>query len=506
MPNPNETINYRPAEQSYLPPKNQLDPRAAFQGGGIRQSHQDNRLREPHDSRLPPEDDLLYRDDFGKGVQVQGQLPLTSHDATYNHANSQSKYGPHSQPDEKSYMKDSYREKEKMKYEAVSPEDLHFASKSPQRSGSPYERKISKVKGEPQPKSYFQSQEKYGPAEPQKVKMASAPIIRPIFDPYLVKIPRRKDEGLKSIFDRPELKERCVPEQPEVAPESRFVAVAEKKEPVVYRQDVHFTGTIPSGTFPSQSRDFMERERREPIILDFEPRRDAYFVPNPQYPQRGNSVVVGSQFPSETSAYQVQPNEPFQSVKDVQHVADYRQATFVHGASPAMVAPTLQNNLDDSVSYQYPPDDLPDFKGPHDLRHDLETRRKQMEQQVQGRMSSISKSRSRSRTPPRSRSRSRSLLRHYRGPSYKHSRSRSRGSSEDMRSGERRPVRERLGDISKRTRDNSFSDDGGNRPDWRNKQKSYFFVSSQFVYNIHDRLSAPCTPKPSGGENAPSLT
>ncbi|XP_071804554.1 uncharacterized protein [Asterias amurensis] len=466
----NEKVDYKQEAQPFLPPKNQVDARGGYQlAGAGQQTHQDNRLRQPNESRLPPADNNMYRNDFDKRAQMPGQF-----------------YGPQSPPREKGYGKESFREKEKTKYEAVSPEDLHF-TKSPQRSSSPYSRKTMKIKEETMVKPLYPNQESYGPAEPQKVKMNPPPIIRPIFDPYSVKIPRRKDEGLKEIFDRPELKGRCVPEETEVAPEKRFVAVQEKKEPVVYRQDVHFTGTLPSGTLPpqAQAREFIDR--RDSAPLNFEPQRMPYITPNhQQFPLRGNQDMVGSgQYPSQPLTYQVQPNEQFQSVKDVQHLADYRQATFVRGPSPPNPSPQL-NNFDDSISYQYPPDDLHDFKGHHDLRHDLETRRKQIEQQHLP-LRSISKSRSRSRSRRRSNNRSLSPLPHYKNSSYQRSRSKSYDRSDSMRSRDRRPVLERLGDVPKGSRNNSFSDDGGKTTDWRSKQKNYFFHDREDHSNSRDR-------------------
>ncbi|XP_022104527.1 serine/arginine repetitive matrix protein 2-like isoform X2 [Acanthaster planci] len=468
------------------------------EGGG--QLHPDSQARDTEGPQLPPGHNV-FREEYGRGVQGQDQLPLTSRDVVYERGNSQSegsqsKFTP-THPSERAYSKERYRENDKTKYEAVSPDDLRFTPKSSRRSESPYrdDRKISKPKPE-----YYKVQEKYSqpgisgqgykaalPTESQNVKMAPPPIIRPIFDPYSVKIPRRKDEGLKEIFDRPELKARFTSEHlsSEGAPETRPGAAVEKKEPVVYRQDVHFTGTLPSGVLPPQAQGIIER--REPLLSGFEPRRDTYPDPNLQYAPRGGPMGLSSQYPAQQTTFQVQPQDQFGPPKEVPPLQDFnRQSMFVQRAgSPVMGLPQSP------VSYQYPPDDLPDIKGPHDLRHDLESRRKQIEQQQQelppGRMRSLSRSRSRSRSrrispSPRQRSRSRSRShspgQHYK--SYHHRRSHSRERSQDHRSRDRRPVRERLGNMSKGSGDNSLSDGEGD-------SKSFSWTRKRTFYQQHDR-------------------
>ncbi|XP_038052263.1 bcl-2-associated transcription factor 1-like isoform X1 [Patiria miniata] len=464
----NESANYGRDEQA--------DSRPGYQEGtGL--LHQDKQVRDFEGPQLPPGHNV-YREEYGKGVQAQDQLPQASRDVVYDMGNSQrggsqSKLS-HSQPSERSYSKE-------MKYEAVSPDDLRFSPKSAQHSESPYDRKISKPKAE-----YYQVQEKYSkldasgqgnkpamPTEPQNAKVAPAPIIRPIFDPYSVKIPRRKDEGLTEIFDRPELKARFASEQlpPDGGPEPQ------KKEPVVYRQDVHFTGTLPSGALPPQAQSFIEK--REPVILGFEPRRETYQGPSFQFAPRVIQMGLDNQYPAQPSTYQVQPLDQYGPPKEVQPQPDFnRQAMFVQNTPPVM-----QDMPQSPISYQYPPDDMPDIKGPHDLRYDLDSRRKQMEQQQQqGQMRSLSRSRSRSRSRrrspmsrqrSRSRSRSRSPSHQYKTSSYRHGRSRSR--SEDQRSRDRRPVRERLGNVSKGSEDSSFSDgnEGGKSLNWSRKQAFY---------------------------------
>ena len=205
--------------------------------------------------------------------------------------------------------------------------------------------------------------------------------------------------------------------------------------------------------------------------------------PNLQYAPRVSPMNLGSQYPAQPSTFQGQPQDQFGPPKEAPPLQDFnRQAMFVPGTgNPVMGLPQSP------VSYQYPPDDLPDIKGPHDLRHDLESRRKQMEQQEQpGRMRSSSRSRSRSRSrrispSPRqhSRSRSRSPMQHYK--SYRRRSSHSRERSPDYRSRDRRPVRERLGNMSRGSEDDSFSDGEGDSKSFSWTRKPTFYHVSHWV-------------------------
>ncbi|XP_072041876.1 uncharacterized protein [Amphiura filiformis] len=184
----------------------------------------------------------------------------------------------------------------------------------------------------------------------------------PVFDPSLVIVPRRKDEGRGGIFNRPEIQMRPITDDPDNQPmpfeEKRVVAVMPGKQlpgPAVSDRDLH--------------RDYLELLARK----DFEVRKEKFRDLTLDTPQTLSSRFQGA---SSLDLLTTLENFEISRTKDLQRELELRrEMDLLRERSPPIRLSDLQSDLEERLAVM---ERKVEPKNPRDLRHDLESRRKQL--------------------------------------------------------------------------------------------------------------------------------
>ena len=191
---------------------------------------------------------------------------------------------------------------------------------------------------------------------------------KPTFDPTLVIVPRRKDEGRGGIFNRPEITMRPVTDDPDNQQmpfeEKRVVAVMPGKPlpgPAVADRDLH--------------RDYLELLARKSATIggDFEVRsKDKYRDLGLDAPQTLSSRFQGA---SSLDLLATLENFEINRTKNLARELELRrEMDLLRDRSPLRLS-DLQSDLEGRISVM---ERKVEPKNPRDLRHDLESRRKQL--------------------------------------------------------------------------------------------------------------------------------